>query len=192
MPSIWKKIISEKQRINKTIKTLKNDEYTSVLKAHRAFNVPYQKLLQRYNGRPAADSLAGHNKTLDDAQEQALLQYIDHCSELGRPCKHKHIELAANSILRASDSPNIVSWAWISWFIKHHKVHWHHAKSLSAQCKAAQKCEDIESHFTKFQRDYRQYHIKSCNLHNFDETGFQVDCLAGQIVFNHTDKQVYT
>ena len=64
-------------------------------------------------------------------------------------------------------------------------------KSLSAQHKAAQKCEDIESHITKFQKDYRQYHIKSCNLHNFDETGFQVDCLAGQIVFNCTEKQIY-
>ena len=64
-------------------------------------------------------------------------------------------------------------------------------KLLSAQHKAAQKCEDIESHFTKFQRDYRQYHIKSCNLHNFDEIGFQVDYLADQIVFNCTEKQIY-
>ena len=64
-------------------------------------------------------------------------------------------------------------------------------KSLSAQHKAAQKHEDIESHFTKFQRDYRQYHIKSCNLHNFDETDFQVDCLTDQIMFNHTEKQIY-
>ena len=77
MPPIQKKIIPEKQRIAKTIKALKNGEYISVLKAHRAFNVPYQKLLHRYNGRPAANSLGGHNKILDDAQEQALLQYID-------------------------------------------------------------------------------------------------------------------
>ena len=62
---------------------------------------------------------------------------------------------------------------------------------MSAQHKAAQKCEDIESHFTKFQRDYRQYHIKFCNLHNFDETGFQVDCLTDQIMFNCTEKQIY-
>ena len=62
---------------------------------------------------------------------------------------------------------------------------------MSAQHKAAQKREDIESHFTKFQRNYRQYHIKPCNLHNFDETGFQVGYLAGQIMFNRTEKQVY-
>ena len=108
MPPIRKKITPEEQRIDKAIKALKNDEYISVAKAHRALNVPYQKLLQRYNGRPAADSLDEHNKTLDDAQEQALLQYIDCCSELGRSCKHKHIELAANSILQVSGSLNTV------------------------------------------------------------------------------------
>jgi hypothetical protein len=45
MPPIRKKIIPEKQRIDKAIKALKNDEYISVLKAHHVFNVPYQKLL---------------------------------------------------------------------------------------------------------------------------------------------------
>ena len=69
MPPIQKKITPEEQRIAKAIKAFKDGKYTSVLKAHRAFNVPYQKLLQRYNGRPAADSLNGHNKTLDDTQE---------------------------------------------------------------------------------------------------------------------------
>ncbi len=77
MPPIRKKITPEEQRIAKATKALKNGEYTSVLKAHRAFNVPYQKLLHRYNGRPAVNSLSGHNKTLDDAQEQVLLQYVD-------------------------------------------------------------------------------------------------------------------
>ncbi len=114
MPPIQKKISPEEQRIAKAIKALKDGEYTSVLKAHRAFNVPYQKLLHRYQGRPPASSLGGHNKILDDTQEQALLQYIDRCSELGRPCKHKHIKMAANSILRASGYQDTVSRAWTS------------------------------------------------------------------------------
>ena len=137
MSSIWKKIISEKQRINKIIKTLKNDEYISVLKAHCAFNVLYQKLLHCYNSRSAVNNLSSHNKTLNDAQKQVLLQYIDCCSEFRWSCKHKHIELTVNSILWVSDNLNIVFWVWISWFIKHHKVHQHCVKLLSAQCKTA-------------------------------------------------------
>ena len=169
MSSIWKKIISKKQRIDKTIKTLKNNKYISVVKTHHVFNVLYQKLLQYYNDRPAADSLSRHNKTLNNAQKQVLLQYINCCSKLRWSCKHKHIELTVNSILQVSDSSNTVFWVWISQFIKCHKVYQHHMKSLSAQHKAAQKHEDIENHFAKFQKNYKQYQIKFCNFHNFNE-----------------------
>jgi DDE superfamily endonuclease len=62
---------------------------------------------------------------------------------------------------------------------------------LSAQRKAAQKLSDIETHFSKFGRRYRQLEIKPCNLHNFDETGFRIGCLAGQIVFTRRGKQIY-
>ncbi len=78
------------------------------MKTHHVFNVLYQKLLQHYNDRSAADSLDRLNKTLDDAQKQVLLQYINCCSKLRQSCKHKHIELTVNSILQASDSLNIV------------------------------------------------------------------------------------
>jgi|SRR6266487_2010055 len=99
MSSIQKKIISEKQRIDKIIKIFKNDKYISVLKTHHMFNIFYQKLLQCYNSKSAADSLDRHNKTLDDAQKQVLLQYINYCSELEQSCKHKHIKLIVNLIL---------------------------------------------------------------------------------------------
>jgi hypothetical protein len=33
--------------------------------------------------------------------------------------------------------------------------------------------------------------MKPCNLYNFDETGFRIGSLAGQIVFTRTGKQVY-
>ena len=141
------------------------------------------------------------NKLLNDAQEQAILQYIDRCDQLGRPCDHRRIELAANSVLRASGTlqltgryfglPKTVSKAWTSRFIKRHNVFKHYTQPLSAQRKAAQKAEDIELHFHKFEKRYKELEIIPANLHNFDETGFRIGCLASQIVFTRTDKQVY-
>ena len=90
------KVTPEERRIANAIKALKDGEYTSVLQAHRDFNVPYQKLLARYKGRPSTNHLGGLNKLLDGAQEQALLQYIDRCNELGCQCDHKQIERGAN------------------------------------------------------------------------------------------------
>jgi hypothetical protein len=137
------------------------------------------------------ESNSGHNKSLSAEQEKALLLYMDQCEEMGRLCEHKHIEAAANSILQASDSPRLVSKSWTSRFIKRTKVHRHRTKPLSAQRKAAQKRDDIELHFKKFDYRYRELEMKPENLHNFDETGFQIGCLAGQIVFTRTDRQVY-
>ena len=137
MPPIRKKITPEEARIAKAIKALQEGQYTTVAKAHRAFNVSYQKLLHRFNGRPSNGTNDGLNKTLNSAQESALLLYIDRCDELGRLVKHKHIELVANSLLRASGSGETVSRAWTSRFIKRHKVVRHRTKPLLAQRKAA-------------------------------------------------------
>ena len=67
----------------------------------------------------------------------------------------------------------------------------HRSKPLSAQWKAAQRQDDIKLHFEKFKYRYEELEMKLENLYNFDETGFRIGCLAGQIVFAQTDQQVY-
>src|SRR5450432_3727394 len=98
MPAVRKKANPEEARITKAIEALDSGEQKSVRAAHKAFNVPYKKLLGRYKHGTEA-SHGGQNKALDEAQEDALLQYIDRCSESGRPAKQQDIINAANSIL---------------------------------------------------------------------------------------------
>jgi hypothetical protein len=86
MPVVRTKSNPEESRITKAINALVSGEQPSVLAAHKAFNVLYKKLLGRYAHGTEA-SHGGQNKALDTAQEEALLQYIDRCSELGRPTK---------------------------------------------------------------------------------------------------------
>src|SRR5450432_1521199 len=104
MPPIRTKITPEEQRITRAIKALNSGECKNVVDTNRTYNVPYDKLRYRYQGRACNDTNDSLNKALNKVQEQALLQYIDRCDELGRPCKHIYIELGANSILRASNS----------------------------------------------------------------------------------------
>ena len=192
MPPIRsKKVTPKEQRIAKAIKAIKDGTVKNASVAARQYFVPYSKLYHQLNGRSAANSLGGHNKALSVEQEKALLLYIDQCHELGRACKHKHIELAANSLLLASSSIHTVSASWTTRFIKRIGCLRHRTKPLSVERKAAQKRADIELHFEKFRRQYQELRMKPENLHNFDETGFQIGCLGTQIVFTRTDKQVY-
>jgi hypothetical protein len=131
MSLIRTRFTPKEQRIAKAIKALDSGECKSVADANRTYNVPYNKLRYRYQGRPCNNTNGGLNRALNRVQEQALLLYIDQCDELGRPCKHIHIELGANSILRALNSPKTVSQAWTSRFIKRYKVFKHCTKPLS-------------------------------------------------------------
>ena len=113
MPPIrGKKVTPEEQRIAKAIKEIQDGTLKNASVAAKHHHVPYHKLYHRLHGRPAMETNGGHNKALSAEQEKALLLYIDRCEELGRPCEHKHIELAANSLLRASDSLRLVSRSW--------------------------------------------------------------------------------
>jgi hypothetical protein len=86
MPAVCNKVTPEGGRIEKALEALRSGDQKSAYAAHKAFNVPYKKLLGRYkHGSKASHS--GYNKALDNAQEKALLEYIDRCDQLGRPAK---------------------------------------------------------------------------------------------------------
>jgi Tc5 transposase DNA-binding domain len=189
MPAIrTKKVTPEEQRIAKAIKEIQDGTLKNVSVAAHHYHVPYHKLYHRFHGRPALETNSGLNKALSVEQENAPLLYINYCEELRRLCEHKHIELAANSILRASDSLQLVSRSWTTRFVKRTKVLRHRLKPLSAQQKAAQKRDDIKLHFQKFDAQYQELEMKPENVHNFDETGFRIGCLASQIVFTGTGR----
>ena len=76
MPVIRTKPTPEETRITRAIQALESGSVKSVAAAYRVYNVPYQKLLGRYN-RGTSASHGGQNKALNKAQEEALLQYID-------------------------------------------------------------------------------------------------------------------
>jgi hypothetical protein len=186
-----KKVTPEEQRIAKEIKDIQDSMYKNAAAASRVWHVLYDKLLRRSQGMQSVESNGRYNKALSAVQEKVLLLYIDRCEEMGRPCEYRHIETAANSILQASDSPRLISRCWTSRFIKRIKIYRHCTKPLSVQQKAAQKRNNIELYFEKFDNQYQELEIKPENLYNFDETGFRIGYLAGQIVFTQTDRQVY-
>src|ERR1700734_1871975 len=129
MPAIrTKNVTPEERRIAKAIEEIHDGTLKNITVAAQHHRLPYYKLYYRFHGRPALESNGGLNKALSPVQERALLLYIDRCEEMGRPCEHKHIEMAANSILQASDSPHLVSTPWTTRFIKRTKILRHRSK----------------------------------------------------------------
>lgn len=116
--------------------------------------------------------------------------YMDRCIALGRPATKKHIRAAATSILRADGIQKQVSWWWTKRFLKRHPIYRKSkSKSLSAERQAAQEQADIDEHFRDFEAKVKELDIQPDDIHNFDETGFRIGCLNGQVVWTYTDVQ---
>lgn len=65
-------------------------------------------------------------------------------------------------------------------------------KPLAAERQAAQERLQIEEHFQRFQATLLEHNIEKRDVWNFDETGFRIGCLRGQLVLTHTNqKAVY-
>jgi hypothetical protein len=72
---------------------------------------------------------------------------------------------------------------------RHPQYHKRKTKPLSAERQAAQERVDIETHFRNFKAKCDELKIHPDDVHNFDESGFRIGCLRGQVVWTHADVQ---
>ena len=70
------------------------------------------------------------------------------------------------------------------------QYHKRKTKPLLAERQDAQERADIETHFQNFIAKCDELKIHLDNVHNFDESGFRIGCLRGQVVWTHADVQV--
>ncbi|KAI1002579.1 hypothetical protein K3495_g5623 [Podosphaera aphanis] len=98
---------SKKARIAAAVKDLQEGKFTSKLRATQAHDID-PKTLATNLVAPTGKS-SGHNKVLNDAQEEALRQYCDRCTRMKINPKLKDLRQAANSLLCLDGSGERVS-----------------------------------------------------------------------------------
>ena len=110
----------EERRIQLAIEAVREGTFPNWRQAARHYYVNYDVLRNRAKGRKTNHSRGGRNKKLADDEEATLKRYCERCILAGEPPEKKHIEAAANSILRAAGKRR-VSKSWLSRWIKKHK-----------------------------------------------------------------------
>ena len=70
-------------RISEAIQSLDNQRKPNIAKTARDFRVPRSRLRNRWNGRQPKSQVVAHNRTLSEAQELAICQYLDHLDRGG-------------------------------------------------------------------------------------------------------------
>ena len=111
-------------RISEAIQSLDNQRKPNIAKTARNFRVPPSRLRNRWNGRQPKSQVVAHNRTLSEAQELAICQYLDHLDREGPKARYKQLEQAANALLKKDytgrGKPPTVGSHWAGRFLQRH------------------------------------------------------------------------
>ena len=103
--------VTEK-RVAEAIKYAKTTPGVSLSKIAVKFVVLYDLFYRRFHGRPAGNTRGGHNKALNENQDNALKGYINFLIYINQDLNLATIQQAGNSILWASRTQQILGWDW--------------------------------------------------------------------------------
>jgi hypothetical protein len=98
-PNSYKRGPSEENDIQRAIRHLNLNPHLKIKPVAREFNVGYQKLMARRNGRKPSNTRGGTNKKLAEPLNEALIDYLEMLYQNGTPADVQHLILAGNRIL---------------------------------------------------------------------------------------------
>ena len=116
-----------------------------------------RRVQRRLRGQASRSTRTPTHTRLDPAQEQSLCDYIDRLDNIEHSIRLKHIQGAAEYILKTvsdpDNPPRTLGRDWASRFIKRHpKYSKRKQKPLSAERKNAHDEQSIREAYEKFRR----------------------------------------
>jgi len=160
--------------------------WESIASIGRLFGVPPRRLIERRDN-PFADrrSLNKKPKFLSDPEIQAIHHWILHQYFLGWPATRGMIQAAATTLLALRSPPRPPPGkTWMDTFTKSlREVKKTKTKPLDIKRKLAQNKGVLIPWFNKYRRFIADHHITPDRLWNFDEAGFRVGMVRGEVVY---------
>ncbi|PVH67851.1 DDE-domain-containing protein, partial [Cadophora sp. DSE1049] len=140
------------------------------------------------------------NKRLNEAQEAALIWYIDYTIERGLPMGYNMIVAAARRILKISSVKPFKErlgkhWA-CRWIERMDGLGRYHALKTTPMDQKRKDCMSIKAIRGCFQKlDFilKKYNVHWKDIFNVDEIGFRVGCITSTTVITHKNiRKVYS
>lgn len=161
---------AEEERIGQAIEWLHEDPTRTIAAAKREFLVNYYNLHNRYlNHHQPQRRAHEHQQLLTHAEEQVLVDWMDHRSATGRPLSKRSLKYKLEKVIGFRPGKR-----WITKFLARHPTIRLGKPSgldpLRAQCfnKA-----NIDQHFDELEEVLEKKGIPWCNVYNMDEKGCQ-------------------
>lgn len=176
------------ERIQQALNAIKRDKSPNIAAYARKFEVPEQRLRNRWKGRQSRSERAPVGRKLNSTQEASVVDYMKRFDSLSMPVTVSMVRATANHVLQIthddlSTPPPRVGSAWTGRFLKRHpEFKKRKSKPLEACRSAAQDRDVIQHWFEVFKTLIEDEGILPCDIWNFDETGFNIGAAGDSIV----------
>lgn len=167
-------------KITEALDSIADIEKPNIKALARDYNLPYSRLLNRYNGRAPRTHRPPANRLLSFEQEKSLCQYIEALDKLCLPPNRSMIFGAARFLLAQSHTDSTtpapgLGEHWVKRFLKRHpEYNVRKQKTIDILRKQAHQPSHILDWFNRFKETVNKYGIQDCDIYNFDETGFRI------------------
>jgi len=167
------------ERIKQVLKLMRKEDQPKISLWARENEIPYQRLLRRWNGLESKSSRQATGKRLTADQERGLCNFLDQLDYLGASARLSMVRQAANSILLRdcqdpSDPPKVGN-HWPQRFLDRHPEYFAiKQQPISIDRKRAQDPRALDVWYNTLNEVIQKHEIQPEDQWNFDESGFSI------------------
>jgi hypothetical protein len=161
----------------------------SIKHPNRVFNVPETTLRGRRAGKPSRRDCKPNSKKLDKLEEEALVRWIFELDQRGIGATKDMVRDMANDLLAERDG-GTVGKHWVDNLKKRTpEIKLQMSRPYDRQRALNEDPRIITPWFELVANTKAKYGITDEDTYNFDETGFMVGVIKGQMVFTGSEKR---
>ncbi|KAL8303038.1 hypothetical protein RB600_006766 [Gaeumannomyces tritici] len=182
-------------RISAALEDLEAGVFRSAARAAKHYGISVRTLQRRRKGVGSRLSNGGHNKLLDEAENLALLAWVNWRTSIGSAVTAFTLLQAVNSIVSKRERPPAreIARKWAQkWLTKHtHLLKRMRGKPRTVQRRAAQDRVVLREWFDTYKLCVDLHGISAENNWNSDEAGFRVGVFEGSLVWCYIDIETW-
>ncbi|KAF7573624.1 hypothetical protein PtrM4_085290 [Pyrenophora tritici-repentis] len=173
---------NQEGKIDLALLKYKNNEFSSLRRAAKAFKIPKSTLIDRYNGICSKPDLRNPRHNLTLTEEQTLVQYILNLNSRGFAPQLCEVEDMVNKLMSARGRKPVGK-KWTTRFVtRSDKIKISFNRPKDRQRVLQEDPEVISACFKLVEETIAKYGILDKDIHNFNETGFQIGVIGSMKV----------
>lgn len=179
---------TQEARVILSIEAIRTSKKLSRRAAAKIYNVPEATLCHRMNGRIAFDHRRPGLQKLTELEEEVIVQYVLDLDSRGFPPRIEDVREMADHIL-ATRTKRRVGKQWPYRFVQRRKeLRTRFSRTYDFQRALLEDPDELHKWFRLFHNMREKYGVTDSDIYNFDETGFMMGMICGQMVVTRTDR----